>query len=140
MVVAAMVALAIGGCRSSGEPLGLLLHGAFVLRTVNGGPLPAEVSTQPTYQVTLLADTLRFDGKELAKRGRTERLQSSTSAPEVVHFSSDYRVRIDGEAIYLYFVCPPNANCTTNGPMAGHLVDTNTLVFGDAQSYVYVRP
>lgn len=134
-----IAAVAVGGCRSSGEPLRLLLHGTFVLRTVAGGPLPADISIQPNNQIVLLADTLRFEGNGLAKIGRTERLQSSTSAPEVAHSTADFRVRIVGETIYLDFLCPPNANCFSNGPIPGHLIDANTLTLGDSQPYVYVR-
>lgn len=141
LCVLIVAALAVSACHSTGEPLALLLRrGTFVLRTVNGGSLPADISIQPANEMVLLADTLRFEGNGRATRGRTERLQFSTSAPEVVHFTSDYRVQFDGETIFLYFVCPPGANCTANGPIAGHLADANTFVVGDAQPWVYVRP
>lgn len=132
--------LATAGCRSSGEPLGLLLHGTFVLRTVNGAALPADVSISPSYQMTLLADTLRFEGKGLAKMGRTERLQPSTLPPTVVHFTLDFAVRIVGETIYLKFLCPFGAFCISTAEISGHLVDGNTLMLDGAQPYVYVRP
>ena len=139
-IIAVIGAITLGGCRSTGEPLGLLLRGTFVLRTVNGAPLPADVSTLPGQETTLLADTLRFLGNGLAKLGQTERLQFSTSEPEVQHFTWDFSVRIEGEAIYLTFVCPSNANCINNVPVRGHLADANTLVLGDSKPYVYVRP
>ena len=140
MLVLAVIAIAAGGCRSTGEPIALLLRGTFVLRTVNGGPLPADISLQPDYQMTLLADTLRFDGKSLAKMGRTERLHFLTSAPEVVHVTFDFRVRIVGETIYLDYICPPGADCINRWEISGHLVDANTLMLGDSQPYIYVRP
>jgi hypothetical protein len=140
-VLWSMIALlSAGGCRSSGEPLGLLLRGTFVLRTVAGAPLPADVSSQTDYQITLLADTLRFDGQGLAKMGRTERVQHSTAAPIVDHSTADFAVRIVGDAIYLDFLCPPGADCFSSGPIVGHLADANTLVLGDSKPYVYVRP
>ena len=133
-------ALAGGGCHSTGEPLALLLRGTFVLRTVNGGPLPADVSTQPPYQTILLADTMRFEGKGLATASVTQRFQSPTSPPEVVNYKFDYRVRIVGETIYLTFICPPNANCINITEVSGHLADANTFVLGDSRTLVYTRP
>jgi len=140
LYVMMLAVIGAAGCRSSGEPLPLMLRGTFVLRTVNGGPLPADISIQPNYQVILLADTLRFDSRRLARRARTERLQSSTLAPTVAHTTADFAVRIVGETIYLDFLCPFGAFCTTNGPEVGRLVDANTLMFGGSQPYVYVRP
>lgn len=137
---ALVVALVAGGCRSAGEPLALLLRGTFILRSVNGAPLPADISIQPTYQMTLLADTLRFERTGLAKMNRTERLQYSSSEPAVVHLTLDFAVRIVGETIYLKFLCPPGADCINRGELSGHLVDGNTLMLGDSQPYLYVRP
>src|SRR5690348_10727568 len=96
-----IAALALIGCHSTGEPLGLLLRGTFVLRTVNGGPLPADISTLPGNETILLADTLRFAGNGLATISQTERVHFSTSTPEVVNYTFDFRVRIEGETIYL---------------------------------------
>ena len=132
-------AFAAGGCRSTGEPLALLLRGNFVLRTVNGGPLPADVSTRANYQITLLDRTLQFDGKGLARMSQTVRVQGPTSAPAIEQSTANYRVRFTSETIYLDFLCPPNANCITSGPTVAHLVDANTVVLGDSQRYVYVR-
>ena len=140
VLVFAVIAIAVGGCRSTGEPLGLLLRGTFVLRTANGGPLPADVSTQPNYQVTLLERTLQFDGQRLATMSQTERVQGPTSPPTIEHSTANFRVRFAGETIYLKFLCPPNANCTSNGESAGHLADANTFVLGDSQPWVYTRP
>lgn len=133
-------AITLGGCRSTGEPLGLLLRGTFVLRTVNGAPLPADVSSVPNLQTILLADTLRFLGNGLAKLGQTQRIQSSNVEPQVVHYTWDFTVRIEGENIYLTWVCPPNANCIGHVQTLGHLADANTLVLGDSKPSVYVRP
>ena|SRR5690349_4570786 len=140
MFLALIAAIAVGGCRSSSEPVRLLLRGTFVLRTVNGAPLPADVSSQTNYQVTLVADTLRFDGQGLARMGRTEVVQHSTSAPIVEHSAANFAVRIVRETIYLDFLCPPGADCFSSGPIVGHLADANTLVLGDSKPSVYVRP
>lgn len=140
MVLALIAAISVGGCRSSSDPVRLLLRGTFILRTVNGASLPADVSSRTDYRVTLLADTLQFDGQGLAKMGRTDVVQHSSSAPIVEHSTAHFAVRIVGEAIYLDFICPPGADCFSSGPIVGHLADANTLVLGDSQPYVYVRP
>ena len=101
--------------------------------------MPADVSTQPDYQITLLDRNIQFDGKRLAKMSQTERVQGPTSAPTIEHSPAQFAVRIVGETIYLKFICPPDANCVSSGESTAHLADGNTLVFGDSQPWVYTR-
>ncbi|MFL5614863.1 MAG: hypothetical protein ACJ796_14465 [Gemmatimonadaceae bacterium] len=136
--VVVLLGLVIGGCRASTEPAVALLQGTFVLRTLNGAALPADLSTEPSYHLFLVADTLRFDGKGAATRGRTMQQRYDGAAATILHYDIDYSYRIADHTVYLEIRCPITAQCVSSP--SGQVVGRDLLLvqFGDA-TYVFVR-
>src|SRR5438270_12679420 len=106
-----LLGLVIGGCRATTEPAVALLQGTFVLRTLNGAALPADLSTEPSYHLFLIADTLRFDGQGTVSRGWTMQQRYDGAAATILHYDIDYSYRIAHQAVYLEIRCPINIEC-----------------------------
>jgi hypothetical protein len=136
--VVVLFGLVIGGCRASTEPAVALLQGTFVLRTLNGAALPADLSTEPSYHLFLIADTLRFDGKGTAARGWTMQQRYDGAAATILHYDSDYSYRIADHTVYLEMRCPINANCV-GSPTAQAVGRDSLLMQSGDETYLFVR-
>ena len=136
--VALLLGLFVSGCRTSTEPSAAVLRGIFVVRSLNGVALPADFSGSSSYQLMLMADTLRFDGKGTASRRWTMQQQFAGDAPITLSYALDYDYRIADHTLYLEVRCSPLANCvgSPTGRAVGH---DSLLVQSGSVKYLFVR-
>src|SRR5688500_16423188 len=93
------------------------VKGLYVLQSVGADPLPAMLPTGGSnWQLRLIADTivLRDDGSGVHVRW-SQSFQSGSPEPEPSRWEVELQYRIEGSAIEITFICPPNAMCTA-GP------------------------
>lgn len=94
------------------EPTGLSPEVAtYVARTVNGEPVPAPLRKNASFELLVIADTLRFGVFGLAEWTQVRRttVEGVAREVEVTRTESSYEVR--GDSIYFRFPCPRDADC-----------------------------
>lgn len=87
------------------------VHSTYVARTVNGEPVPAPLLKNASYELLVVADTLRFGlfGQAEWTQVRRTTVEGMARDVEVTRTESSYHVR--GDSVYFRFPCPPDADC-----------------------------
>jgi len=115
--VAVLAALAIAAC--DGFPTGTdgILSGSFELTAVEGGPLPAEMWSDPRAVGTLHSDRLEFrpDGT-VTRRYRFVITDHQSDEAEVIEATHELEYRRRGRRVEIgrFDPCPPNVFCRPN--------------------------
>lgn len=113
------------GCHDPTAPFPV--PSTFVVRTVNDASVPAPVISHEDLESVLLADTIHFFPRGLARRisiHRNTRIGVPTSF-DTTRVQESYEVR--GDSLRFQRFCPPNALCI--GPPEGILtVDRRQLI------------
>lgn len=114
--------------------------GTFVLRTVDGQPLPALTQVSSTLRAYVLSDTIRWyssgEYDEMQLR-RDEFISPPSVAIQRVFTSGRYVVR--GDSVQFMPDCPPNALCAAP-PFASRAPDgTITTAFRSASGLSLVK-
>lgn len=116
IIVAAM------GCHDvSGPPT---LPANYLLRSINGRPLPTYLSLFPE-SPTVLYSTLFLDGSGNAVVIENQRVMI---APGEVTYTTNYTYTIRGKTVEFHIVCPPDALALCAGPPIGTFVDSHLLL------------
>ena len=148
-VLACLALLSFAACHEATAPLtSAALHGDYVLTSVNGRDLPANIA-DASYPVMLLGDTIHFDGVYTATRHWTLRQPSSLQPAPLSKLSDTFFYDVAGTAMSFPW-CPPGTACTPCppldacgrvGPDSGRIVlglSVLVLDYGDAR-YLYRR-
>src|SRR5947207_8737267 len=103
--------MAIAACRLTTEPGAWYLRGTYVLKTVEGVGLPADLSSGASGQLILLADTMQFDGiggtVDLTTMSVVE---ISGSEPTVRQYSAPMRYNVLGSSVRFWISCRLDAD------------------------------
>ena len=94
------------------EPTGLSPELAtYVARTVNGEPVPAPLRKNASFELLVIADTVRFGLFGLAEWTQVRRttVEGVAREVEVTRAEASYHVR--GDSVFFSFPCPPDADC-----------------------------
>ena len=111
IALAMLAALALG-CEGSHGPSHFL--STFVLREVQGDPLPTVLYTNEYVEVHVISDTIRLraDGTgTISGVQASEPLQPSIAPQPPTWSTADIRFRRGIDRIEIDYVCPINANC-----------------------------
>ncbi len=139
--VAATLVMLFGstGCNSLLESC--LDERTYVLESVGGKPLPTVVFESELYQVTVLADTFRF---------QPDGTGTSAYAHDVDYLKEPQRnggtangrrigYQVKGEAIEIAHECGPLENCTPPPHWIGRVTSDALQLNGEPGPYVYRR-
>ena len=91
-------------------------QGTYVLRTVGDSTVPFVMSVGGGEQIVFLGDTIALDGRGNAVETSVERVDLAGTAPIIVPTTTNRRYVVRGNAVFVQFVCPPNALCAAAGP------------------------
>jgi hypothetical protein len=98
--------------------------GSYVLRRVDGDPLPAVLYDNEIYAVRVISDTIRLraDGTGTISGIRDALpLHEGLPAEGPVHASTNIRFKALVKRIEIEYECPPNANCLPPPHLIAHL-------------------
>ncbi len=113
------------------------IPGVFVLQSVNGDPLPAEVGFGPGGPPSILSGTftLNADGSGVVSEVIRPSLGTPVTSTMQVRYDLDgYRITITRTA------CPPNALCIPfEGALVNRTLQLDRAVGSDAVIYLYHR-
>jgi hypothetical protein len=118
--------IAMAACRLTTEPNLSFLRGTYVLETVDGRRLPADLSGDASIQLTLFADTMRFDGIGGTVQLSTMSVRVSGTEPVVRQYSSPMTYEIRGSSVRFGIFCPIDADCAA--PPIGQIVSKYLLI------------
>lgn len=106
-----LVTLSSLACESSLSPDAVA--GTYVLRRVQGDPLPAVLYTTDHSRVRVLSDTLVFRADGEGTRATILEFEplNSDGPNQSSAMATTFGFRIVGTSIEVGFYCPPNANC-----------------------------
>ncbi len=106
-----LFALPALACESSLSPEAIA--GTYVLRRVDGDPLPAILYVSDHSRVRVLSDTLAFRADGQGTRATLLEIEplNSERPNEPSAMGTTFNFRIVGTSIEVAFYCPPNANC-----------------------------
>lgn len=137
LAIPTLLALFAAGCDSNPLEPGEVA-GEYVLESVNGSPLPAEVWAAEPASYHLLAEKLRLKSSGAGTHARVQRVDWADPAKtdEISSSTSDLNYRVRGERIEITYFCPPNALCAT-GPHAVGRLEGGTLVLTVLDGNVY---
>ena len=97
-------------CHSTTDPA--TVSAFFVLKTINGRPLPTYLAATPGPTATIIYSALTLDnaGKAVMTEHRQDLLQGDATYTNTF----DYRIQGDQIEIGSFEPCPINANCVAN--------------------------
>ena len=131
--------IALAACHESTAPFtNAALRGDYVLASVNGKGLPANVADAAN-PIMLLGDTIHFDGVYTATRHWTLRDPSSTQqAPSTKLFETVY---YDVTRMSVSFAaCPPGAACRVCPDACAYFgPDSGQIVLGLSRLFLYYQ-
>jgi hypothetical protein len=120
--------------------------GTFVLRSIDGQPIPILEVSAPAYHVTIVADTIVSDGRGRYTRRdvvEIDSLGASHSETRSTLDSGMYVARAGGDTIEFPYPCPTNAVCSPP-PFAvleptGDMLFVHAVLLKDEWRYAHVR-
>lgn len=109
-VLACVALISVAACHESTAPFpNAALRGDYVLSSVNGKDLPANIA-DASYPIMLVADTIHFDGVFTATRDWTLRQPSSLQPAPLNKLSETVYYELTGTSLS-FSSCPPGASC-----------------------------
>jgi hypothetical protein len=133
--VVVLLAVATLGCSDSLSPRAV--SGFYELQSVNGQPLPVELSAIPEESMSVTGGSLILTPEGYATT-LEHREQVDQNGTTFISFSGLFTFELDGNEITLIPICPPNALAlcgTLEGVISGSEV---VLTFGSS-TYEYTR-
>lgn len=106
----------VGAC-DGGLTSSLGAEATYVARAVDDAPLPAPIIQHESYEMILLADTLRFSTSDIAHRVTVHRDTPAGGPSRVNTTRLAERYVIHGDSLRFLRYCPPDAICA--GPPTG---------------------
>lgn len=145
VAIGTVLPLTFSGCRD-GTSVAQRINAVYVLRTINGQPLPAYASQGSQYGFLLRGDTLVFSDSGFVTRSMTfDRVSVQLLEPDTTyHVTVRPPYSIDGRALLIgaRFYCAPNALCTgwDEGTIdAAEVCTTQGMYWAGAPQFVYAR-
>ena len=146
-LIVGAVALVMG-CSDSLSPLEVA--GTYVLRTIDGNPLPATLAisgTHTDYSIMVVADTLVLTPDRSGMLITIQDIVHDESGGEVERVRADSHLsfRTTGDQLEITFLCPPNAlmNCAPGPHMTARLASGRLSVsrpYGKLMSLLTYAP
>ena len=112
LVTVTLILTAATSCHNALAPVDAVLEGTYVLTTVNGMALPADLSNGDPGRLILLSETIRFNGAGGAIDDVTERDSLSSAPAQVVFGTIELSYHVDGSVVHFKVLCGPGASCT----------------------------
>jgi hypothetical protein len=110
-----LVAASTMGCTQTAAPP---ISGSYVLESINGQPLPANIQAEAGDTIAVLSSSLNLDGLGRAQLSEHIRYVHPNSPPGDVTYTQGYSYRIEGSRVIGQSIvfdysppCPPNALC-----------------------------
>jgi len=109
-----LVALTMACSQTAAPPT----SGSYVLESINGQPIPANIQAEPGDTITVLSSSLTLDGFGRAQLSEHIRYVHPNSPPGEQTYTTQYSYSITGSRIVGQTIvfdysppCPPNALC-----------------------------
>jgi hypothetical protein len=100
------IAVFVTGCGDATAPEAAQYAGTYVLQTVAGDRLPAVLSSGETFVWRVLSETITLRPDGSASLTSSREWQWVGRAPETQSIVNDYRFRVVGDHIELFYICP----------------------------------
>lgn len=111
LAITTLLAAAAAACTSPVLSPGIL-HGTYVLLSVDGEPVPAVYNVLGADTVYLVHEILRLKADRTGTRRSETRFERPGRTPEHHTTESELTFRIRGAHLEITTLCPPNALCT----------------------------
>lgn len=136
VAVATLGALSMS-CHDASAPPEARVTGYYTVESVNGAPLPADISADASGRTVLMLETLSFDGAGSAVLSMATLDSVANSAPQLVSSTVALRYRVTGSEIDFTVICPLGAFCVSYPPAT--ILDATRLRIQSGRSTYLLR-